>query len=210
MSPHLHCLPRPLVRPLVRSLLAALLLLLLTACHQVESPSLPRGGKRAAVPDVHEDRGLTLKARSLRVQDGDSFIAQLDDGSRRTIRLSGIDAPERSQPAADASQQNLRRLLENRDLQVQVAKTDPYGRAVAQVFVEQEGRRVDIGLSQVAAGMAWFYRHYRQDLPAGAGDRYAEAEREAREAMRGLWRADHPQPPWEFRRHPETNPSPRR
>jgi endonuclease YncB( thermonuclease family) len=191
-------------------LLAALLMLVLAACHQVESPSLPRGGKRVADPEVHETRGLTLKGRSQRVQDGDSFVARLDDGSQRTIRLSGIDAPERSQPAADASMQNLRRLIDSRDLQIQVAKTDPYGRAVAQVFVEQEGRRMDVGLSQVTAGMAWFYRHYRQDLPAGAGDRYAEAEHEARAAMRGLWREDHPQPPWEFRRHPETNQSPRR
>jgi len=174
------------------------LLILPAGCHPGESPSPPRSGARQAPPSG-DSTGL-LRARSLRVQDGDSFVARLADGSSRTIRLSGIDAPERSQPHADDSQQNLRRLLENRDLQVQVAKTDAYGRSVAQVFVSSEGGPVDVGLAQVSSGMAWFYRRYRQDLPAAAGDHYADAEKNARDSRRGLWRAEDPQPPWDFRR----------
>ncbi|HZH06132.1 MAG TPA: thermonuclease family protein [Lautropia sp.] len=185
------------------------LLLLLTACHQVESPSLPRAGGRAPA-DVHAEAGQLLKGRSLRVQDGDSFIVRLDDGSKRTIRLSGVDAPERSQPGAESSTQNLRRLLDNRDLQVRVAKIDTYGRAVAQVFVDKEGKPADVGLSQVADGMAWFYRRYRDDLPAAASAGYEEAEKAARSASRGLWQANNPEPPWEFRRQQESSQSKRR
>jgi micrococcal nuclease len=177
------------------------LLILPAGCHPGDPPARPRSG--ASHAEGQGDAAGVLKARSLRVQDGDSFVARLADGSSRTIRLSGIDAPERGQPHGDDSLQNLRRLLENRDLQVQVAKTDAYGRAVAQVFVGAEGGPVDVGLAQVRSGMAWFYRRYRQDLPAGAGERYADAEKNARDSRRGLWHADDPQPPWEFRRRHE-------
>src|SRR5687768_5881934 len=113
---------RPTLRRVGWSLLATLLLL--AACHQPESPTLPRAGTRPPQADPPGKMGQVLKARSLRVQDGDSFIARLEDGSSLTVRLSGIDAPERSQPDADMSLENLRRLLGNRNLRVHVAKTD--------------------------------------------------------------------------------------
>jgi endonuclease YncB( thermonuclease family) len=193
-------LPRP-VAFLPRLLVA--LPILVAGCQPADSPSPPHRPQRTIEAPQPGKFGTVLKARAVRVQDGDSFVARLDDGSSRTIRLSGIDAPERSQQDGDESQQNLRRLLENRDLQVRVAKEDPYGRAVAQVFVDRSGAPVDVGLSQVADGMAWFYRRYRQDLPSAAVDRYAEAEAAAKKQKKGLWHAANPEPPWDFRRrHP--------
>jgi endonuclease YncB( thermonuclease family) len=187
--------------PLAALLLSASLLAVLAACQRVESPPAPRPTERSAAARAPgTTTGLVVKARSIRVQDGDSFVARLEDGSSRTIRLSGIDAPERSQALADPSRRNLQRLLEDRELRVHVAKKDPYDRWVAQVFVSDGGTAVDVGLEQIESGLAWFYRHYRTDLPPESRERYAQAEQAARSASRGLWQAGRPEPPWEFRR----------
>ena len=179
--------------------LVATLLAILPACHQGEPPTPPRLPARSGSADIGGNAVGILQARSIRVQDGDSFVARLSNGNSRTIRLSGVDAPERTQPLADQSRQNLHRLLDNRELSVRVAKEDAFGRAVAQVFVLGEGAPLDAGLAQLESGMAWFFRRYRNDLPAAERDRYAEAEQAARQSKRGLWQTRKPEPPWDFR-----------
>lgn len=182
---------------------AALLALLLApaGCHQGESPSASRSPGRYEHGNAGNDViAWVLQARSTQVQDGDSFVARTADGSQRTIRLSGIDAPERTQAHADQARQNLRGLLDGHELSVHVAKTDQYGRAIAQVFIEGDSKRLDVGLAQIEAGMAWFFRRYQDDLPVAARERYADAERAARNAAKGFWQATDPEPPWDFRR----------
>jgi endonuclease YncB( thermonuclease family) len=181
-------------------LLLAALLLLLAACSPQESPPAPRPPLRPGEAAAGAAAGSVVQARSVRVQDGDSFVARLDDGRRMTIRLSGIDAPEQAQPFAGVSRRNLLRLLGDRALEVRVAKYDQYGRAVAQVFVPAEDGPVDVGLQQLQAGLAWFYDRYRNDLPASSREPYAVVAEAARRAARGLWQAPQAQPPWEFRR----------
>ena len=201
-------------RPCCSGLLPAallLVLLVLAACSpQEKSPPAPRPPLRSGESvDAGPATGKLLAARSIRVQDGDSFIARLDDGRRLTIRLSGIDAPERTQPFASGSRRNLARLLDGRPLQVGIAKYDQYGRAVAQVFATGANGPVDAGLAQLQDGMAWFYRRYRGDLPAGAREPYAAAEQVARTAGRGLWGTPEARPPWEFRRRGRDTQRPR-
>lgn len=177
------------------------LLLALSGCQPGDPSSVPRGASRPNHGSFGGDAiGTVLQARSLRVQDGDSFIVQTHAGGRRTIRLSGIDAPERTQGHADQSRQSLRRLLDGRELRIHVAKTDQYGRAVAQVFIAGESAPVDVGLAQIDAGMAWFFGRYQGDLPRASRQRYADAERAARKASTGLWQSENPEPPWDFRR----------
>jgi endonuclease YncB( thermonuclease family) len=181
-------------------------LLVLAACGPQQAPPAPRPSLRDG-PAANAGRPPEAQqaARSIRVQDGDSFVARLGDGRRMTIRLSGIDAPEQSQPFASVSRRHLLELIEGRDLQLRVAKHDQYGRAVAQVFVMQADGPLDAGLAQLQAGLAWYYRHYRDDLPAAAREPYAAAEEAARRAHRGLWQATAPQPPWEYRRRGREN-----
>jgi len=66
---------------------------------------------------------------------------------------------------------------------------DRYHRTLARVRC----RGTDASLHQVDAGLAWAYTRYLTD-PA-----IADAERVARAAAVGLWRAPEPMPPWEFR-----------
>ena len=210
-SPDPTSLPRDALRlpdaSLLRRLLQALAIVVLAACCACQPPDLgtgrpgaSSGGSVASQPDARALDAM-LPARAVHVQDGDSFVATTNDGQRVTVRLSGIDAPERRQPYADRSRRHLRELLEKQSLRIRVAKTDRFGRIVGEVYVVQpDAQSVDAGLEQIAAGFAWYFRRYADDLPAALRDRYAQAETRARDSGTGLWRDPKPEPPWDFRR----------
>lgn len=54
-------------------------------------------------------------------------------------------------------------------------------------------------LAQIEAGLAWHYREYAREQPAGDRTRYSEAEQSARAREQGLWRDPLPMPPWAYR-----------
>lgn len=131
----------------------------------------PRGPREAGAP-------LTGRAR---VIDGDSLEVA---GAR--VRLFGIDAPEGRQQCRDArgsdyacgreAARALERLIGSQPVTCTRVTHDQYERDVATCAIE--GR--DLGEAMVRAGHARDYtRHSR--------GRYASAEREAREARRGMW-----------------------
>jgi endonuclease YncB( thermonuclease family) len=137
---------------------------------------------------------------AIRVHDGDSFVARLEDGSTTTVRLAGIDAPERTQPWADVSRRHLRDLLHDRTLQIEPLKRDAYGRTVARVLLLDGGTPgLDVGLLQLDAGLAWHFVRYAREQPPGQRDEYARAESGARQRQQGLWRDPRPVAPWDFR-----------
>ena len=92
------------------------------------------------------------------------------------VRLTGIDAPEKSQPYGAASKKNLSRLVYLKDLRVESHKKDRYGRTPGKVWVQPAdcakcGLTHDANLAQLTVGMAWWCRQYandRQPLTAGS------------------------------------------
>ncbi|MEI6547472.1 MAG: thermonuclease family protein [Burkholderiales bacterium] len=144
---------------------------------------------------------------SINVQDGDSFVLRDDLGNRIRVRISGIDAPEKSQPFADRSRQHLRDLMRDVRIRLEPVKVDVFGRTVARVWVLSDDGKSgrDAGLAQIEAGMAWHFKRYRSDQHDQDAARYAKAEREARSAELGLWRDPSPEPPWEFRTRTKRN-----
>ena len=80
----------------------------------------------------------------LRVIDGDTFIARIDLGLQlqalKTVRLAGVDAPERSTLAGRLAEDFTRRHLLHTfvDLEVGARTFDKYGRVLATVF--QDGK----------------------------------------------------------------------
>jgi micrococcal nuclease len=177
-----------------RSLLLALLAPVLPAC-AAGAPRPP-----AAPP--------AMVGVSLDVQDGDTFEFRGRDGRRTRVRLAGIDAPERNQPYADQSRRLLGELLRGATVRLEPIKPDPYGRLVAGVWVRRgEPQEVDVSLVLLRAGLAWHFTRYRADQTAESFDRYAEAQREARAARRGLWRTPEPEAPWDFRERTRRRPA---
>ena len=146
---------------------------------------------------------------SIDVQDGDSFVMRDDLGNRIRVRISGIDAPEKSQAFADRSRQHLRDLMRDAHIRLEPVKLDVFGRTVARVWImSQDGKSCrDAGLSQIEAGMAWHFKRYRSDQHDQDAARYAKAERDARSEGLGLWRDPSPEPPWEFRTRTKRNDS---
>ena len=124
----------------------------------------------------------------LRVVDGDTVIVRLD-GVATTVRLIGVDAPESVHPRRPVepfgreSATFLRELLKGRSVTLEWepgTDFDRYGRTLA-YLVRDDGLAVNREL--VARGYAHAYTRF----PFRRMEDFRAAEREAREAGRGLW-----------------------
>lgn len=209
------------LRSVVHVALLVAVALSLPGCDRSLRPAGPGHAHRAPAGGTAFAVGAILEARVTRVRDGDSFDAMLADGRAVGVRIAAIDAPERGQPFADAARRRLLLLVSGRRIRATVVAVDRYDRAVALVATAPtpaeaadappeptaagpapgapEAASVDVGLEQVRAGLAWYYRRYAGDLPAPWPGRYDEAERRARRDRAGLWHDASPQPPWRHR-----------
>lgn len=145
------------------------------------TPSRPTGGT-----DME-------RATVRRVVDGDTIIVNIR-GREERLRYIGIDTPESVQPdtpvecygreAADANA----RLVAGRTVYLErdVSDRDRYGRLLRYVYVDDpaSGGRLFVNLELVAQGYA-----YAATFPPDVrhASTFREAEREARDAGRGLW-----------------------
>jgi micrococcal nuclease len=140
--------------------------------------------------------GIGFEARVVEVNDGDTVTVSFDH-KRERIRLIGIDAPELFQePWGRKAKAHLGRLLNFRKgrghlgfsgssevrIETDAEERDRYGRLLAYLWTK-DGECVNIEM--VRDGYALLYT-----IPPNV--RYAEliyrAQREAKEARRGIWR----------------------
>lgn len=131
-----------------------------------------------------------------RVLDGDSL--RIRQGSRvATIRLYGIDCPEYGQVGWQEAKNLTSTLARGQNVLVTPMDTDRYGRTVA--LVKIRGRILNAELVQT--GMAWVYPQYCRVQPLCR--ELETLELMARQQRLGLWREQHPMPPWVWkqRRH---------
>jgi endonuclease YncB( thermonuclease family) len=137
----------------------------------------------------------TLTGRVVGVTDGDTLT--LLDGSRTQykIRIAGIDAPERKQPYGERSRQHLATLAFGKEATADCYKRS-YEREVCTVYVGDE----DVGMAQIDAGMAWWFRRYANEQPPQQRIDYESAEDRAAADRAGLWQDPNPVPPWEWRK----------
>lgn len=132
----------------------------------------------------------------MRVVDGDTLVFLSATGRKMTLRLAGIDAPEKSMPYGDLATKTLIQLLAAEDVTVLATKTDRYGRTIATVF-SQAG---DVNLALIKKGLAWHYKRYAHEQSSSDAATYARSESTARESGVGLWQEARPVPPWLYRR----------
>jgi endonuclease YncB( thermonuclease family) len=131
----------------------------------------------------------TLSGEVVQVTDGDSLTLRTEDGTEHALRLHGVDAPEGGQPFSAAASTFVSKATLGAAVTVQeFGPPDRYGRRIARVTCA-DGQ--DLGLALVTAGLAWW-----QPRQAPDDALLRDAEREAREARRGLWQDDNPKPPW--------------
>jgi endonuclease YncB( thermonuclease family) len=150
----------------------------------VERPERqPRLDRR---PSGRSVAGTSHEATVTYIFDGDSMEVMLD-GHRKKVRMIGIDAPEKNQPFADQARRHLRRLCDDRSVELSVHGRDQYDRLLAEVILNG----VNLNRQMVREGYAWSYD--RQDHSMLA------LEQEARRARRGLWQDPLPIRPSEWR-----------
>ena len=124
----------------------------------------------------------------LKVYDGDTILVAGPQG-RQMIRLLGIDAPETSkgrdkpgQPYSQKARRYLAGLILKHSISLVTYGEDRYRRTLAVVFYD--GR--NINLAMIEAGLAEAYRGRTPDVFDPSP--YLEAEAQARQAMKGMWR----------------------
>ena len=139
--------------------------------------------------------GAQIVGRVVGIADGDTLTLLDGANQQHRIRISGLDAPERNQPFGRRSKENLSRLAFGRSANADCSKQDRYQREVCTVFVDG----LDVGLEQIRAGLAWWYRRYANEQPVAQRLAYEHAEAAARQQRTGLWRDAAPTPPWEYR-----------
>lgn len=126
------------------------------------------------------------------VVDGDTIKV-----SGNTVRLDGIDAPEKRQQCRDSmgetyscgvvATEALRSKIGENPVFCEETEEDYYGRIIGTCYLV----KLDLNGWMVQQGHALAYRQY--------SDKYIPEEEEAREAERGLWAGEFV-PPWEWRR----------
>ena len=148
-------------------------------------------------------RSEILDGRVVGVSDGDTLTVRV---ARRElkVRVGGIDAPEWAQAYGKRSKQNLSAMALQKDARLECHKTNRYGQEVCKVWVQPFdcptcGKTLDVGLAQIVAGLAWWYRDYAKEQGPEDQGRYESSEREARLRKLGLWSAPYPVPPWDWR-----------
>jgi endonuclease YncB( thermonuclease family) len=123
------------------------------------------------------------------VSDGDTLTALDESNTKHKVRLHGIDAPEIGQPFGTKSREALGRLTMKKTATLHLKGRDRYGRDLARVEVDG----LDVNVALVKDGLAWHYASYDKS------PELASAERDARDAKRGVWADTGAVPPWEWR-----------
>lgn len=154
-----------------------------TASSQLSAPTVPDASPTPALP-------AGLDTTVTRVVDGDTlYVADLPE----RVRLTGIDTPETRHPDKGVEcygREASRRLAElvppgtRVRLEFDVERHDRYRRPLAYVWRAEDGLHVN--LAMVSDGYAHAYTVPPNVRHSG---RYVAAQREAREAGRGLWSA---------------------
>lgn len=121
-------------------------------------------------------------------------IRVFHDGRHVTIRLNGVDCPEKRQPHGAEAKRFTAFMIFGRTVTVRPLGTDEQGRTIADVVLES-GRILSQEL--LKEGLAWWDRRHSRDETLSA------LEQDARLYKHGLWEDPDPIPPWEWRkRHP--------
>ena len=132
----------------------------------------------------------------LRVIDGDSVKVRLPGGDEHSVRMYGIDAPEKDQRSGRESQDYLQRVVRSRrEWRLRVVDVDRYQRLVGVLYPEGGSVRDSANHAMVEQGLAYWYREYGgEELGFDDSERYAKRERA------GVWAQKNSVKPWDHRR----------
>lgn len=147
----------------------------------------------ALPPAVQAD---VFSGRVIGVTDGDTLVLLDSAKQQHSIRLAGIDSPEKLQDFGEKAKSSLAALALEQEATADCQKRDRHRNEICRVSVAGK----DLGLEQVRAGMAWWYRPFISEQSAQQRAAYEQAEFMAKARRLGLWSGRNPTPPWDWRR----------
>ncbi|XP_066356888.1 probable staphylococcal-like nuclease CAN2 isoform X1 [Miscanthus floridulus] len=106
------------------------------------------------------------------------------------IRMRGIDAPELKMASGKESRNALVKLIGGKRVTIYVYGQDQFGRYVGDIYRDN----VFIQEQMLKSGHVWHFKTYDKR------PEFAQWEREARAAHRGLFASENPEKPWDWRR----------
>ncbi len=140
--------------------------------------------------DKRGSKKKIFQARVIKVHDGDTITVS-NKHRQIKIRLAWIDCPEYRQAYGLKARVFTNKLGYRKIATIKTIAKDRYGRLVA--FVILPDKRV-LNEELLIAGLAWNYKRYSKSK------RYADLERQARKAKKGLWKQANPLSPSDYRR----------
>ncbi len=165
--------------PMIRQLFL-LTILLLTACSNVSADTFPN-------------------VEVLSIGDGDTITVR-ENGSKTTIRLACIDAPESSQQGGKEATNYLKQLIPTgTTVGLRTVSTDRYGRTIGEIYRNGDS----VNLKMVKQGQAVVYDRYL-DACENTQDQFLEAEQKANKRELGFWSQPNVMP-WDYRRGERVN-----
>lgn len=141
-------------------------------------------------PEIKEEQ--LIDGHIVSIADGDTFTLLTKQKKQLTIRLFGIDCPEKNQPFGKAAKQELSSVIFNKQVQVKQMDIDRYKRIVAIVYDEDNNC---INETLLTKGFAWHYIKYDNN------PYWQQLEDKARQQKKGLWVDNNPIAPWQWRSH---------
>jgi endonuclease YncB( thermonuclease family) len=125
----------------------------------------------------------TFTATVTRVKDGDTFVVVDDSKAEHTIRLQGVDCPEKKQPFGVEATAFTTKSILGKTVTVEVVNRDKYYREVAWITYD---KKLNLSRELLKVGLAWHYREYDNS-------RYLRTlENRAKKAKLGLWADENP------------------
>lgn len=146
----------------------------------------------------------TFVGRVVETGTGDTLTVDDGKGRRIFVRLVAAAAPQGKQPFAAASRQALSAQVIDREVMVFMIRKTGKGGVIAAVRIAEPAcpgpacpKMRDIGLAQIAAGMARYDRRDELLQPSEDRAKYFVAEDEAHQKRLGLWSVAEPVVPRE-------------
>lgn len=125
-----------------------------------------------------------------RVIDGDTVDLVDENQKLHRIRITGMDAPELSQPYGQQAKTALKEMLLHQEVLVLPAGVDKYNRELASIRLDAKIGRIDVAEAMISGGHAFDW-----------GGKYYKAQAYAQENALGVWSdTKFQERPWFFRR----------
>lgn len=122
------------------------------------------------------DPAITTTAKAIHITDGDT----LKTNTSKTLRLLGINTPEKNQPFYQEAKDFLTQKTQNKTIQIESYGLDKYQRTLAYIFLNDQNINAQI----LSRGLATLY-YYDKDKHY---DELKQAEEFARLNNLGIWK----------------------